>query len=182
MTVLFKKTLLRKIRNREARIGVVGLGYVGLPLAVSFAEEGFAVTGVDVDASKVEALKAGSSYVEDVPSERLAPLVESGSLLASTDYADLAQVDAISICVPTPLRKTKDPDISYIIDAAENIAQYGGSGKLIVLESTTYPGTTEEVILPRLLNDEDKVGVDFFLAFTDSSSFPASRSAEPNVL
>ena len=166
MTVLIKEELLRKIREREARIGIVGLGYVGLPLAVSFAEEGFAVTGIDVDGSKVEALNAGDSYVEDVPSERLAPLVRSGRLRASTDYTELAQMDAISICVPTPLRKTKDPDISHIIDAAEKIAQFGGSGKLIVLESTTYPGTTDEVILPRLLSNGDEVGEDFFLAFS----------------
>ena len=175
MTVLIKEKLLRKIREREARIGIVGLGYVGLPLAVSFAEEGFSVTGIDVDGSKVEALNAGDSYVEDVPSERLAPLVQSGRLRASTDYAELAQMDAISICVPTPLRKTKDPDISHIIDAAEKIAQFGGSGKLIVLESTTYPGTTDEVILPRLLSNGDAVGEDFFLAFSPERIDPGRR-------
>jgi UDP-N-acetyl-D-glucosamine dehydrogenase len=161
-----QKELLRKIEKREARVGIVGLGYVGLPLAVAFAAEGFAVCGIDVDPAKVKALNAGHSYVEDVPSEQLAPFVRAGTLRASTDYAELAQVDTISICVPTPLRKTKDPDISYIIDAADKIAVHGGKGKLIILESTTYPGTTEEVILPRLRSNGDQVGEDFFLAFS----------------
>jgi UDP-N-acetyl-D-glucosamine dehydrogenase len=161
-----KSELLKKIETRQAKVGVVGIGYVGLPLAVALAQVGFEVTGIDVDASKVASINRGESYVEDVPSEVLRPLVESGKLRASNDYADLRNVDAISICVPTPLRKTKDPDISYIIDAADNIARYRGTGKLIVLESTTYPGTTEEVILPRLADNGDEVGRDFFLAFS----------------
>ena len=175
MTVLIKDALLRKIREREARIGIVGLGYVGLPLAVSFAEESFAVTGIDVDGGKVEALNGGDSYVEDVPSERLAPLVQSGRLRASTEYAELAQMDAISICVPTPLRKTKDPDISYIIDACERILRIGSTDKLIVLESTTYPGTTEEVMLPRLISNGDKVGENIFLAFSPERIDPGRK-------
>ena len=161
-----KQTLLDKIASREAVIGIVGVGYVGLPLAVAFAEEGFSVIGVDVDETKVEALNRGESYVEDVANEVLQPLVESGKLRASVDYAVLAGVDAISICVPTPLRKTKDPDISYIVSATDEIARYGGTGKLIILESTTYPGTTEEIILPRLIQNGDGVGRDFFLAFS----------------
>jgi len=161
-----KQTLLDKIATREAVIGIVGVGYVGLPLAVAFAEEGFSVIGVDVDETKVEALNRGESYVEDVANEVLQPLVESGKLRASVDYAVLAGVDAISICVPTPLRKTKDPDISYIVSATDEIARYGGTGKLIILESTTYPGTTEEIILPRLIQNGDGVGRDFFLAFS----------------
>lgn len=161
-----KSDLLRKIETRQASVGVVGMGYVGLPLAVALAQAGFAVTGIDVDMGKVAALNRGESYVEDVPTHDLRPLVEKGLLRASTDYADLAAVDAISICVPTPLRKTKDPDISYIINAADNVALYGGAGKLIVLESTTYPGTTEEIILPRLAGNGDVVGQDFFLAFS----------------
>ena len=116
-----KESLLEKIASREARIGVVGLGYVGLPLAVAFAEAGFQVIGVDIDQQKVEALKKGQSYVEDVPNSQLAPVVANGRFIARTDYAALADVDAISICVPTPLRKTGDPDISFIIDAADNI-------------------------------------------------------------
>lgn len=161
-----KIRLLEKIESRAARVGIVGLGYVGLPLAVAFAEAGFQVVGVDVDERKIVALAEGQSYIEDVPDETLAPLVRSGRLTASTDYAALAQVDTISICVPTPLRKTKDPDISYIIYAADEIARYGATGKLIVLESTTYPGTTEEIILPRLVSNGDEVGRDFFLAFS----------------
>lgn len=161
-----KQKLLDKIASREAVIGIAGVGYVGLPLAVAFAEEGFSVIGVDVDETKVEALNRGESYVEDVAGERLQPLVESGKLRASADYAVLAGVDAISICVPTPLRKTKDPDISYIVSATDEIARYGGTGKLIILESTTYPGTTEEIILPRLIQNGDGVGRDFFLAFS----------------
>lgn len=158
--------LLEKIDSRQAKIGVVGLGYVGLPLAVAFASAGFRVVGIDVDSSKVDSVNRGESYIEDIASEILEPLVTEGLLSASTSYEALAGVDAISICVPTPLRKSKDPDISYIVSAAESIAQVGGTGKLIVLESTTYPGTTEEVILPRLIHNGDQVGEDFFLAFS----------------
>jgi UDP-N-acetyl-D-glucosamine dehydrogenase len=161
-----KAHLVEKIAERRAVIGVVGLGYVGLPLAVAFAEAGFHVTGVDVDAEKVAALSRCESYVEDVPDSVLRPLVGGGLFQATTDYAALAPVDAISICVPTPLRKTKDPDISYIINATNQIARFGGSGKLIILESTTYPGTTDEVILPRLISNGDVVGEDVFIAFS----------------
>ena len=161
-----KESLLDKIKSRELDLAIVGLGYVGLPLAVAFAEEGFRVTGIDVSAEKVESLKQGQSYVEDVPSESLRPLVEDNKLRASTGYSDLASSDAIIICVPTPLRKTKDPDISYTIAATEAVAQYGSSGKLFILESTTYPGTTEELILPRLAGNGDQVGQDFFVAFS----------------
>lgn len=161
-----KTTLLNRIQSREARVGIVGLGYVGLPLAVAFGEAGFSVIGVDVDAAKVTALNAGKSYVEDVAGEEIAALVQAGKFQASTDYAALADVDAISICVPTPLRKTRDPDISYIIDATDSITQFSTQGKLLILESTTYPGTTEEVILPRLAQNGAQVGRDFFLAFS----------------
>jgi UDP-N-acetyl-D-glucosamine dehydrogenase len=161
-----KNSLLARIKNKEARVGIVGLGYVGLPLAVAFAEAGFQVLGVDVDVHKVKALNAGESYVEDVVEARLAPLVTSGRFRTSSDYAALADVDIISICVPTPLRKTRDPDISYIINATENINHHMYRGKLIVLESTTYPGTTEEIILPRLSANGAQVGEDFFLAFS----------------
>jgi UDP-N-acetyl-D-glucosamine dehydrogenase len=143
-----KQELMERIASREVSIGIVGVGYVGLPLAVAFAEAGFRVVGIDVDHNKVHMLNAGRSYVEDVPDSVLQPLIASGNFRASSQYADLARVDAISICVPTPLGKSKDPDISYIIDATERIAEYGWAGKLVVLESTTYPGTTEEVILP----------------------------------
>lgn len=162
----FKTDLLQKIESRQAKVAVIGMGYVGLPLMVAFAEAGFTVLGIDVDAQKVALLNKGESYIEDVADETLRPLVETGKLRASTNYADVADVDAISICVPTPLRKTKDPDISYIINAADNIAKHGGEGKLIILESTTYPGTTEEIILPRLAENGHIVGQHFFLAFS----------------
>ncbi len=161
-----KDKLLGRIARREAQLGVVGLGYVGLPLAMAFAEAGFTVVGVDVDADKVACLRRGQSYVEDVLGARLAAQVTAGRLRPTGDYADLAGVEAISICVPTPLRKTRDPDISFIIDAAENINRVGPAGKLLVLESTTYPGTTEEVILPALVENGYHVGQDFFLAFS----------------
>jgi UDP-N-acetyl-D-glucosamine dehydrogenase len=161
-----KDQLLQKIENRHAKIGVVGLGYVGLPLAVAFAQAGFTVVGVDVDPGKIGALQTGQSYIDDVSAAEIAPLVANGRFQPTTDYNQLADTDAISICVPTPLRKTKDPDIAYIINAAENIARVGATGKLVVLESTTYPGTTEEVILPRLIHNGDRVGRDFFLAFS----------------
>ena len=161
-----KQALISRINSGAARIGVVGLGYVGLPLAVAFAEAGYQVTGVDVDGAKVEGLMRAESYVEDVPDSQIEPLVRDGLLVASTDYADLASVDSISICVPTPLSKTGDPDISYIVDATDNIAKYGGSGKVIILESTTYPGTTDEIILPRLVSNGDVVGTDVFVAFS----------------
>jgi UDP-N-acetyl-D-glucosamine dehydrogenase len=167
--------LLRKINSRESVIGVVGMGYVGLPLAVAFAQAGFSVIGVDVDENKVISINRGESYVEDVPSADLEPLLQAGLLRASSDYADLAIVDAISICVPTPLRKTKDPDISFIVSATDNIARVGGTGKLIVLESTTYPGTTEEIILSRLVSNGDQVGQDFFLAFSPERIDPGRQ-------
>ena len=163
-----KKQLLDKIAGRQAIIGFVGLGYVGLPLAVAFAQEGFQVIGVDVDEGKVGALNRGESYVEDIPSAVLRPLIDSGVIRATTDYAAMAAADAISICVPTPLRKTRDPDISYIIHAADCLAAHmpPGQGQLIVLESTTYPGTTDEIVLPRFNRDGLEVGRDFFMAFS----------------
>jgi UDP-N-acetyl-D-glucosamine dehydrogenase len=161
-----KESLLSKIESRELDLAIIGLGYVGLPLAVAFAEAGFRVTGIDISVDKVTSINRGQSYVEDVASDTLQPLVKAGMLRASKDYADLTNADAIIICVPTPLNKTRDPDISYIIAATEEIVRFGSSGKLMVLESTTYPGTTEEIILPRLTSNGDQVGRDFFLAFS----------------
>jgi UDP-N-acetyl-D-glucosamine dehydrogenase len=163
-----KQRILTRIANREALVGIIGLGYVGLPLAVAFAEEGYRVIGVDVDAEKATSLNSGQSYIEDVPSAALGPLARESRFRATSDYAELAQAEAISICVPTPLRKTKDPDISYIVDAAHSLATYlpPGKGQLIVLESTTYPGTTEEIVLPYFQRDGLEVGRDFFLAFS----------------
>ncbi|MGH2538312.1 MAG: nucleotide sugar dehydrogenase [Candidatus Promineifilaceae bacterium] len=170
-----KESILTRIANRQAQVGVVGLGYVGLPLAVAFAEAGFEVVGVDVDPNKVAALNSCKSYVEDVPDTQVGSLVASGRLRASTNYADLQHADAISICVPTPLRKTRDPDISFIMDAADNIARNSGRGRLIVLESTTYPGTTEEIILPRLAANGDRPGRDFWLAFSPERIDPGRK-------
>lgn len=159
---------LSRVASRDAQVAIIGLGYVGLPLAVVFAEAGYQVVGIDVDPQKVDTLNRGCSYIEDIPAGRLEPLVTDGRLRATTDYAVLQQCDAVSICVPTPLRKTGDPDISYIINATDAIARYLHPGMLIVLESTTYPGTTTEVIMPRLSeNGADlTVGKHFFLCFS----------------
>ncbi len=158
-----KTRLIQKIDQRTALVGIVGMGYVGLPLAVAFAQAGFQVIGVDIDRVKVNSLNQGISYVEDISSDVLASLVSNGGLSASDNYDVLEAVDTISICVPTPLRGTKDPDMSYIISTMDSIRAYGGHNKLIVLESTSYPGTTEEVVLPRLTG---VAGQDFFLAFS----------------
>ncbi|MGC8839511.1 MAG: nucleotide sugar dehydrogenase [Anaerolineae bacterium] len=171
------ETLLQRIEGREAVVSVIGLGYVGLPLAVAFGEAGFPVVGVDVDQGKVEAVNRGASYVQDVPSEVLGRLVGAG-LRATTDYDVLREADAAIICVPTPLGKTKDPDLSYVVAAADAVAQRLHRGMLVVLESTTYPGTTEELILPRLAtaNGESlQVGQDFFLAFSPERIDPGRK-------
>ena len=145
-----KQSLLERLSHREAKVGIVGLGYVGLPLAVEFAEAGFSVLGVDLSDAKVQQLNRGESYIPDIPTERLAPLVKSGKLCASVSYADLRSVDTVSICVPTPLRNTKDPDMSFVIEAVNAVAEVAHEGMLIILESTTYPGTTDEELKPRI--------------------------------
>ncbi len=238
MSSIFEDHLINKFQNRTAHIAIIGLGYVGLPLAVNFAQAGFRVTGIDVDSGKVEAINRGESYIGDISSEVLTPLVnlpgsnsaltvvsddplmqvavlasspressqiESlstdyafqslltdsvsavyafqddnqaiGSLRATTDFSILAGCDAVSICVPTPLRKTGDPDISYVVSAADEIARYVHSGMLVVLESTTYPGTTTEVILPRLNSNGAnlQLGRDFFLCFSPERVDPGRR-------
>jgi len=169
-----KQTLLERLNRHEAKVGIVGLGYVGLPLAVEFAETGFTVLGLDVSAAKVQQLNRGESYIPDIPTERLKPLVDSGKLCATTDYADLRQVDTVSICVPTPLRKTKDPDMSFVIEAVDSVAAICHTGMLIVLESTTYPGTTQEIIVPRLLTNGFTVGEDVFVAFSPERIDPGN--------
>jgi UDP-N-acetyl-D-glucosamine dehydrogenase len=167
-------SLRQKIQDRTARVGVVGLGYVGLPLAVEFANAGFPVTGVDVQASKVDRLNAGDSYIQDIPMEILRPLVEAGRLRATTDFSVVRDLDTIDICVPTPLRKTKDPDMSYIVSACEEIAKHFTPGKLVILESTTYPGTTDELVLPMLAKDGLRAGEDFFLCFSPERVDPGN--------
>ena len=170
------RILSEKIEGRAARVGILGLGYVGLPLAAEFARSGFEVTGIDPDPAKVEKLRAGESYIDDVSSSELAPLVKQGRLRVSSDFAELAGLDTVDICVPTPLRKTKDPDLSYILSAVEQIQKYLHRGMLVILESTTYPGTTEEFILPRLAETGLKVGEDFFLCFSPERVDPGNRN------
>jgi UDP-N-acetyl-D-glucosamine dehydrogenase len=167
-------SLKDKIENRTARVGIIGLGYVGLPLAVEFAREGFDVTGFDVDEAKVAAINARRSYIGDVKTEDLASAVTAGKLRATTDMSKLAEMDAIDICVPTPLRKTKDPDMSYVVSAAEQIAKYLRPGQLIVLESTTYPGTTAELLQPMFEAKGLTAGTDFFLAFSPERVDPSN--------
>jgi UDP-N-acetyl-D-glucosamine dehydrogenase len=167
--------LKEKIDSRQARIGVIGLGYVGLPLAVEFAKAGFNVTGFDVDESKVAEINAGRSYILDVKSAEVEENVRAGRLRATADMSKLAEMDAVDICVPTPLRKTKDPDMSYVQSAAAEIAKYMHPGMLIVLESTTYPGTTAEVLQPMFEAKGLKVGEDFYLAFSPERVDPANE-------
>ncbi len=166
--------LRRKIESRRAHTGVVGLGYVGLPLAVELAQAGFSVTGIDIDKSKVDAIGRGESYVQDVPTSVLAPLVQDGKIRATTDFGAVSQLDTINICVPTPLRKTKDPDMSYIVSSCQQIAKYFHPGMLVILESTTYPGTTDELMLPMFERPDLKVGEHFFLCFSPERVDPGN--------
>jgi len=166
--------LEEKIRTRRARVGIVGLGYVGLPLAVEFAKAGFSVTGIDVSEEKTAMVNAGKSYIGDIASSMLAPLVESGKLRATTDFSAVLELDTINICVPTPLRKTKDPDMSFIVSACQEIARHFHAGTLVILESTTYPGTTDELVLPILAKGGLQVGRDFFLCFSPERVDPGN--------
>ena len=167
-------TLAGKIRDKRAHVGVVGLGYVGLPLAVEFARAGFHVTGIDLSAEKVARVNAGDSYIGDIPSSVLAPLVQSGHLRATTGFEVVAELDTINICVPTPLRKTKDPDMSFIVSSCQEIARFFHAGTLVILESTTYPGTTDELVLPLLAKNGLEVGRDFFLCFSPERVDPGN--------
>jgi UDP-N-acetyl-D-glucosamine dehydrogenase len=166
--------LAEKIRSKRARVGVVGLGYVGLPLAVEYAQAGFEVTGIDLSEAKISRINAGDSYVGDVPGEHVQALVKSGKLRATTDFSEIIDLDTVNICVPTPLRKTKDPDMSYIVAACQEIARYFHAGTLVILESTTYPGTTDELVLPMLEKSGLKVGQDFFLCFSPERVDPGN--------
>ncbi len=166
--------LLQKIADKRARIGIIGLGYVGLPLAVEFARAGFHVVGYDVDASKTSTLNGGVSYIPDVPTEHVAEIVKAGTFRATTDASELATVDVIDICVPTPLRKTKDPDMSYVVQAVDATAKVLKKGQLVILESTTYPGTTDEVVQPALEAGGLVAGEDFYLAFSPERVDPGN--------
>ena len=163
-----------RLTDRTAKVGVIGLGYVGLPLAVEFARAGFTTTGIDLDQRKIDAVNQGTSYIPDVETAEVARLVSGKMLSATSDFAVVAGLDTINICVPTPLRKTKDPDMSYIVSAVEQIARYLHPGMLVILESTTYPGTTEELVRPMLEAGGLKAGVDFFLAFSPERVDPGN--------
>ena len=171
-----RQRLLDCIRSGTAKIGVIGLGYVGLPLAVEFARRGFDVSGFDVDESKTNQINAGRSYIPDVPQADLAEVVKAGRLCGTSRMADLAAMDVIDICVPTPLRKTKDPDLSYVVKAVEAVANVLKPGQLVILESTTYPGTTDEVVQPMLEAKGLKGDVDFFLAFSPERVDPGNQT------
>ena len=167
--------LLSKLNERRATVGVIGLGYVGLPLAVEFARGGSKVIGFDLDQSRVDSINEGRSYIPDVPTDIVGTLVERGKLSGSTDFSQLADTDAVIICVPTPLRKTKEPDISYILAAAGQVKSYLHSPQLVVLESTTYPGTTDEVVLPMLEETGLSLDKDFYLAFSPERVDPGNK-------
>jgi UDP-N-acetyl-D-glucosamine dehydrogenase len=167
-------SLVGRIRARDVSVGVIGLGYVGLPLAVEFARAGLRVTGFDVDETKVRSINAGTSYIPDVPSEDLAQAVRGGRLRATSDMAELTQMDVVDICVPTPLRKTRDPDLSYVVKAVEAVAAALQRGQLVILESTTYPGTTDEVVQPMLEEGGLRADVDYFLAFSPERVDPGN--------
>ena len=174
--ISWKDHLVEKLQNRSAKVGVMGLGYVGLPLALELAKAGFSVTGFDLQTSKIDQINAGKSYVSDVAQSEMEQLVKQKKLMATSDFSAIAKLDTVNICVPTPLRKTKDPDMSYIVSACQEIARYFHPGMLIILESTTYPGTTEEVVLPLLANNGLRAGKDFFLCFSPERIDPGNPS------
>ena len=170
--VTSQQTFDERLRTREAKIGIVGLGYAGLPLAMAFAETGFEVTGIDLDEARVSALTEGRSYLVDVPVERFGKV--DGRMKPTTDYRAVSELDALTICVPTPLSKTRTPDLSYIVSAAESVAAHLRHGQLVILQSTTYPGTTEEVVLPILESAGGRVGRDFFLGYAPERVDPGN--------
>ncbi len=166
--------LEQRLKDRTAHVGVIGLGYVGLPLAVEFAKAGFTVTGIDILQDKVDQLMQGRSYVQDVPSEVVAPLVAAGKLRATSDFREIEKLDTVNIAVPTPLRKTKDPDMSFVVAASQQVAKHIQPGLLVILESTTYPGTTAELVLPMLEREGMRVGEEFFLCFSPERVDPGN--------
>jgi UDP-N-acetyl-D-glucosamine dehydrogenase len=173
---MVKEELIEEIQKKRANIAVIGMGYVGLPLAITFANAGFSVTGIDPNQEKVEMLNRGESYISDITNAQLRKHIDSGRLRATSEYAVLAEIDAVSICVPTPLRKTGDPDMAFIASASEQLAPHLHRSMVIVLESSTYPGTTREFVLPKLIaNNNLKVGEDFFLAFSPERVDPGRK-------
>jgi UDP-N-acetyl-D-glucosamine dehydrogenase len=166
--------LEQRLENRTARLAVIGLGYVGLPLAVELAQAGFQVHGIDIDEKRVRQLNQGRSYIQDVPTADVAALVRQKRLSATADFSVLKKCDTVNICVPTPLSKQRDPDVSYIVSAATEVARHLHRGQLVILESTTYPGTTDELVLPMLAESGLRVGHDFFLAFSPERVDPGN--------
>ncbi len=171
---MVKEELKKLIADKNARIGVIGLGYVGLPLIVEFALKGYETVGFEVDEKKVGTLNAGESHIVDVPSENVRKVFDANKFHATTDFSELNGCDVIIICVPTPLRKTKDPDMSYILAAGEQIKKYARRGQLVILESTTYPGTTDEVLQPMIEEAGLKLDEDFLLAFSPERVDPGN--------
>ena len=171
-----KETLIKKFQDKTAKIGILGMGYVGMPLAVAFAEAGFNVLGIDPDQRKADTFNKNISYIQDVPTETVVRLKQAGKLNMTTDFAALKELDAVSICVPTPLRQTGDPDMSFINSAADQLAKYVHKGMVVVLESTTYPGTTREVMIPKLTETSGlKVGEDIFICFSPERVDPGRK-------
>ena len=171
-----KETLIKKFQDKSAKIGILGMGYVGMPLAVAFAEAGFNVLGIDPDQHKTDTFNKNISYIQDVPTETVVRLKQAGKLNMTTDFAALKDMDAVSICVPTPLRQTGDPDMSFINSAADQLAKYVHKGMVVVLESTTYPGTTREVMIPKLTEQSGlKVGEDIFICFSPERVDPGRK-------
>ena len=168
------KLLSDKIRNRQARVGIIGVGYVGLPLAVEFAKAGLRTVAFDVDEDKVQRLRLGQSYIGDVPSKEVRLVTETGHLIATSDCSQLDNIDTFVICVPTPLRKTGDPDLSDMVLAVDEISRHLRAGQLIILESTTYPGTVEEIVRPKLELGGLRAGQDFYLAFSPERVDPGN--------
>ncbi len=169
-----EQALINKIKERKANVAIIGLGYVGLPLSVELAREGFNVLGIDISKKKVDLLNAGKSDIDDIPNSAVKEIIDNKKFKATTNWKQISKMDTVSICVPTPLSKTKDPDVSYILAAMNSIKKYLKKGALVVLESTTYPGTTEELILPILSEGNKKVGIDFFLAFSPERVDPGN--------
>jgi len=176
-TTVNKKTkLIAMIGEKTSKVGIIGLGYVGLPLAIHFGKRGFPVIGFDLDIKKIEKLHKGESYIKHVPIEPVNELIEAGSFDVTSDFSRLKDVDCVLICVPTPLTDKMEPDLTYLVETTETIARYLRAGQLIVLESTTYPGTTEEMILPRLEKEGMNVGSDFFLAYSPEREDPGNEN------
>ena len=168
--------LERKLETKTAVIGIVGLGYVGLPLAIAFAEAGFKVLGFDIKSTNVDAINAGQSYIADIDNDKLTAVTGNKRLEATTSQSRLDEVDAVCICVPTPLTKTREPDLSYVVHECEVLQNYLQNGQLIVMESTTYPGTTKEVIKPILERSGLNAGTDFYLAYSPERIDPGNKN------